>query len=151
MPYKDPEKAKECAAKYRRSPRGRASMKRRNEAYRAKPENIEKIKQDAAEYRKSEAGKISYLKGRLKKYSLTIESYETLFKHQNGLCAFCGEEPRNLPLDVEHDHACCDGSFSCGYCIRGLVHRRCNSFIGIIEKYLNTFNSYLKNTEGKNT
>lgn len=144
MPYTDPEKAKECAARYRKSPRGRASMRRRNKAYRSNPENQEKIKRDAAEYRKSEAGRIAYFKGRLKKYNLTIEDYNGLFKKQNGVCAFCGEPPRSLPLDVEHDHKCCEGPFSCGLCIRGLVHRRCNTFIGTIENCLNSYKKYVE-------
>lgn len=78
-------------------------------------------------------------------YRRSPDNWERI-KRQGGVCAFCGEPPRKFRLDVEHDHGCCKGNFSCGECIRGLVHRRCNSFIGIVEKYTKQVKKY---TSGK--
>lgn len=67
-------------------------------------------------------------------YGITKERYEELLAQQQGNCAVCG-----LPFDdespvVDHDHSCCKGrggtAKTCGKCVRGLVHARCNSMIG---------------------
>jgi hypothetical protein len=55
------------------------------------------------------------------------------------MCDFCHEPLafRSAGLStggeapvVDHDHNCCPGRRSCGECIRGLVHGRCNILIG---------------------
>jgi hypothetical protein len=61
--------------------------------------------------------------------------WQTLWDQQQGLCACCGEamlrEGREkLSAVVDHDHKCCSGSTSCGKCVRGLVHWRCNLVLG---------------------
>lgn len=33
-------------------------------------------------------------------------------------------------LNVDHDHGCCPGSYSCGRCVRGFLCAQCNSVIG---------------------
>lgn len=35
---------------------------------------------------------------------------------------------------IDHDHACCTGQHSCGRCIRGLLHGRCNLVVGQVEE-----------------
>jgi hypothetical protein len=67
------------------------------------------------------------------RYKITLEQYETLLKKQGGTCALCGEPPDNNPLSVDHDHSCCPTDRCCGKCIRGLVHRRCNTLIGMAD------------------
>lgn len=58
-----------------------------------------------------------------------------LWEAQKGLCALC-EEPMTLDRkteeggQVDHDHSCCPGERSCGKCVRGYVHRRCNRLLG---------------------
>jgi hypothetical protein len=32
--------------------------------------------------------------------------------------------------DVDHDHICCPGNYSCGECLRGLLCNDCNMGIG---------------------
>ena len=54
---------------------------------------------------------------------------------QGGLCASCAEPmlPRGkepMSVVVDHDRNCCLGHGSCGKCVRGLVHNRCNRVIG---------------------
>jgi hypothetical protein len=55
-----------------------------------------------------------------------------LFVEQNGICAW---PPCRKPLsltgpnsaEVDHNHRCCDREArTCGKCVRGLVHKRCN-------------------------
>lgn len=56
---------------------------------------------------------------------------------QNGHCAICdfvftlhGAADRRTTYQVDHDHSCCPGSYSCGDCIRGLVCAKCNTGLG---------------------
>jgi hypothetical protein len=64
--------------------------------------------------------------------------FDAMWAAQNGLCALC-----DLPMVrggrkydsvcVDHDHECCSGYKSCGKCVRGLIHRRCNFVLGYAE------------------
>lgn len=63
------------------------------------------------------------------RYQLTIEEYGLLLVKQNGACAICGGVGTRS-LHVDHDHSCCNGSKSCGACIRGLLCFRCNTMLG---------------------
>ena len=64
------------------------------------------------------------------KHGLTESSFLALYEKQRGLCAVC-----HLPLgtgrdlSVDHDHACCPSSHSCGQCVRGLLHNACNALL----------------------
>ena len=64
--------------------------------------------------------------------------FDAIWQEQEGLCALCHEpllrtgiEP--LSVAVDHDRACCPGPKSCGKCVRGLIHRRCNLLLGYAE------------------
>jgi hypothetical protein len=37
----------------------------------------------------------------------------------------------NGGFHVDHDHACCPGTRSCGKCIRGMLCNRCNTGLGM--------------------
>lgn len=58
------------------------------------------------------------------KYRLTEEEYNSILKHQGGVCAGCGEPPHGRNLAVDHDHK--TGR------IRGLLCWLCNRAIGIL-------------------
>ena len=66
-----------------------------------------------------------------KTYCLANGQYDSLYVAQGGTCAICrvatGKARR---LSVDHDHACCPGSTSCGKCVRGLLCRPCNDLLG---------------------
>jgi Recombination endonuclease VII len=62
--------------------------------------------------------------------------FNALWQKQQGLCALCGNLmlPRGVgptSVVVDHDHGCCPGLRSCGECVRGLIHKRCNMVIGV--------------------
>jgi hypothetical protein len=86
--------------------------------------------------------------GNLKRFGLNVISYSNLEKSQNGVCAICKlPETNKRRLSVDHDHSCCDGSFSCGKCIRGLLCSNCNTFLGNAKdsiKILQSAIEYLK-------
>lgn len=66
--------------------------------------------------------------------------FDALWERQEGKCALCGElmelgGKQSLSAVIDHDHNCCPGRLgkSCGKCVRGLLHNRCNKFLGHIE------------------
>ncbi|NKX56276.1 hypothetical protein HGG74_17430 [Arthrobacter sp. E918] len=67
----------------------------------------------------------------LNKYGLTVEQYEALLAMQGGVCAICQKPPlEGVRLCVDHDHGCCDETYTCGQCVRGLLHADCNAALG---------------------
>lgn len=72
-------------------------------------------------------------------YRMTPEQYDEMLEQQGGTCAICGLTPWTTSkygtpgrLAVDHDHSCCEGSNSCGRCIRGLLCHACNMGIGTL-------------------
>ena len=59
-----------------------------------------------------------------KQYGFSYSEYVAMFAKQNGLCALCGEPPTEKLLVVDHNHQTNK--------VRGLLHRSCNSAIGIL-------------------
>jgi hypothetical protein len=66
------------------------------------------------------------------RFGISIWRYQELFDEQGGVCAICGLPPaRGIRLVVDHDHQCCPSrTKGCGKCVRGLLHRHCNTAIG---------------------
>jgi len=64
-------------------------------------------------------------------YNLSLEEYEALYEFQGGKCYVCqwatGASKR---LAVDHDHACCPTTPTCGECTRGLICSQDNQLIG---------------------
>lgn len=68
-----------------------------------------------------------------RKYSITLEEYESLAKSQNFRCKSCNEEETKLnshktsirPLAVDHDHKTSK--------IRGLLCGKCNQALGLLD------------------
>jgi len=59
-----------------------------------------------------------------------------IWERQGRCCGVCGELAELSELKVDHDHACCPGWTSCGRCVRGLLHPRCNTILGHHESSL---------------
>lgn len=62
-------------------------------------------------------------------YGINLNTYQQLLATQGGKCALCGStegSSRFGRLCVDHDHECCEGSRSCGKCVRGLLCTTCN-------------------------
>lgn len=76
------------------------------------------------------------LRRRAKRYGVTPEDIEGMLWLQDDTCALCRKRLHGV-FDVDHDHACCpptsDWRKSCGKCIRGLLCRRCNFRLGMLE------------------
>ena len=84
----------------------------------------------------------------IKRFGLSIDGYLDLEKSQNGLCAICKNPEMNKKrLSVDHDHSCCDGSFSCGKCIRGLLCSNCNTFLGNAKDNIDTLKTAIEYLE----
>lgn len=62
----------------------------------------------------------------MKKYSITPDEFERIWSEQGSVCAICRGTPRGR-AHVDHDHACCPHTRSCGYCVRGILCKRCNT------------------------
>jgi len=95
------------------------------------PEAYERIKQQGAAWRarNPEADRRKYL---MRKFNITIEEYNEMFKKQNGVCAICGNEETVVRrsksgkemLAVDHCHETGE--------IRGLLCFKCNTALGAL-------------------
>lgn len=67
------------------------------------------------------------------KYGIDLGEFEALLEAQGGQCAICPATARadGVRLSIDHDHACCPGTLSCGKCIRGLLCPDCNRGLGL--------------------
>lgn len=64
------------------------------------------------------------------RYQLTEVRFDALLDEQGGDCALC-LSPLDDDISIDHDHGCCPGEASCGQCVRGLLHKRCNRALGM--------------------
>jgi hypothetical protein len=62
-----------------------------------------------------------------RRHHLTDEQFNYMIELYDGLCWSCQE---NLAQNIDHDHSCCPGPYSCGDCVRGLLCAGCNTAIG---------------------
>lgn len=80
---------------------------------------------------------------KLKKYGLTIDSYNKIFAAQKGKCIICGNTNKNKKrLFVDHNHT--TGK------IRGLLCYKCNTTLGNVQDNIEMLEKtivYLKNNK----
>lgn len=86
-------------------------------------QNRDRIRAQQATY-----GIANRVKLRVARKGLTVEQFNDLLAEQESRCAIC-RTLVSVP-HIDHDHACCAGSDSCGNCIRGLLCASCNHMLG---------------------
>jgi hypothetical protein len=72
----------------------------------------------------------------IKKYGISYDEYLNILKNQNNSCAICKINFDTIKENphVDHNHLCCSTPIeSCGKCVRGVLCRRCNMFLGTVE------------------
>lgn len=106
-----------------------ADLATKQREYGRKPERRKRTK----ELRKSPQGREYFRKRNIIKHGLTLEQYDALLLAQNGCCAICKQKPQNKSFHIDHDHTCCNGQFSCGKCVRGLLCGNCNHGLGMFK------------------
>lgn len=87
--------------------------------------------------------KIIYAKNRKnwKRHRLTEEQYSKLLNKYDGKCHSCKDRKA---INIDHDHNCCPGSFSCGKCVRGILCSQCNTALGLLSDDLQKIKGLLK-------
>lgn len=65
----------------------------------------------------------------MRDHGISQDEYVDLLISQCGVCAICYTQSA-VPLVIDHDHACCPDTYSCGKCIRGLLCGPCNVGLG---------------------
>ena len=118
--------------KYRASPAGQEAHKKadtspkgiaRRAAYAANPQVKARKKTYLRNFNRTPHGKLVYRKWILKTaYNFTPEGWDALLISQGGRCGIC---PATTGLCVDHDHK--TGK------VRGLLCRRCNAGIGLLQ------------------
>jgi len=77
---------------------------------------------------------------RFKRHGLTEVEYQKLYNQYDGKCHSCKiREEKN----IDHDHNCCPGSYSCGRCIRGLLCSQCNTALGLLSDDIHKIKSLI--------
>jgi hypothetical protein len=91
------------------------------------------------------------LRGRLldarlrSRYNLSALRYAEMLAEQSGVCAICGKpEPKGRLLCVDHDHECCEGTKSCGFCVRALLCKKCNMLLGLCDESMEVLRKVAK-------
>lgn len=80
-------------------------------------ENVQRVRAHKEKWRLKQDPVYNHFR-KLKRYNLTVQDYEEMFKKQNGVCAICGRPPSKNKLAVDHCHE--TGK------VRGLLCFRCN-------------------------
>ena len=95
-------------------------------------------------YQKNRRNKVTselgYDPRRFKKHHITKESYDLLLNKHDGRCWICFDAKA---INIDHDHSCCPGTYSCGNCIRGILCNNCNTAIGLLKDSPKVINSAL--------
>lgn len=67
-------------------------------------------------------------------YGINRARFDEMLAAQNNGCAVCGGvNASGRDFHVDHDHSCCEGTKSCGKCVRGLLCSRCNTGLGMFK------------------
>lgn len=76
-----------------------------------------------------------------KRHKLSEEEYNNLYQIYDGKCHSCKDRKAT---NIDHDHLCCSGSFSCGKCVRGILCNQCNTALGLLADSSDKINNLLR-------
>lgn len=99
--------------------------------YRMEHTEQEKIRARKWALNNPDKAKLIERKNRLKKYGITVEIYDEMFKNQNGVCAICLKpelmkcKGTTRGLSVDHNHTTGE--------VRQLLCDNCNKAIGLLK------------------
>ncbi len=80
---------------------------------------------------------------RYTRHNTTKMKIDKIIQYQNGLCPICNNKLEQ-DINIDHDHSCCPGSYSCGKCIRGVLCSGCNRGIGIFKDNIENLRRAIK-------
>lgn len=97
--------------------------------------NREKELADSNKYYRTH--KVEEKNSRMKRlYGIDLNKWDEIWIEQIGLCPICGNPlPKGYKAYIDHDHK--TGK------VRGLLHLRCNTFLGEYENKKDNINNYL--------
>lgn len=123
---------KEAVEKYRKTEKGKISAAKKSKTFREN--HPEKCKTWLSKWRARNPEKVAlHTFTRIcKRHHLTTQEYYAILERQGNVCALCQLPAQGEKLVIDHDHSCCPGHFSCGECIRGLIHNNCNKALGFL-------------------
>jgi hypothetical protein len=67
--------------------------------------------------------------GNWQRHHISKEKYDQLLAEHDGKCHSC---KTRIATSIDHDHACCNKSRSCGKCVRGVLCNQCNTALGLL-------------------
>lgn len=74
-------------------------------------------------------------------FGMTQADFDFMLWCQGDSCGICKRAPaeNERRFAVDHDHRCCSGKSSCGFCIRGILCSGCNTALGWFESHIESF------------
>lgn len=105
--------------------------------------NKERINRNNNERRNTVVGKRIVADSTLRyKYGISLDDKQKMYEEQKGLCKLCHKP---LPTDFQKAHT--DHNHQTGE-VRGLLHGKCNRFLGQLEKSLDLVQSAVEYIRG---
>jgi hypothetical protein len=125
MPYRDADKAREQVLRYRHGHPEKVKEYNKKQYAANRDKQIAKTRKWQADH--PELCRLMDRRHHLKtKFGLTLEQHKEMYLSQNGCCALCHEPIEYDSVQTDHNHV--TGK------VRGLLCRRCNVFVGYLEK-----------------
>ena len=83
---------------------------------------------------------------RFRRFNITKEQFEKMMEDQEWKCKICKSDLQER-FAIDHNHSCCEGRYSCGKCVRGILCTNCNLGLGNFKDnidYLKSAIAYLQ-------